>query len=255
MGAFDRKRLLSNIALLTKEKNIRVGDLESAAGVSPGYFSRLNKGDSTAVPNIEVLDAVCDKIGVTLDSLLKVDYAAPIPSERYLIDFIDKLISKTTEFELQWECEPVSRMTAAGMDKNGKACHPLFETRTINHGTDFNGYPEMEDCAVYNSLFHEGEFIGLLGPAYHVDFDHNSVLWLVDAGVEDDDGVPDDEIEFYMQQGRQVFPICHSVSNGPSVFNEILFSLYNAAAESSKRPKINPEVKSAIDCFMEDLPF
>ena len=255
MVNFDRKRLLTNIAILAKEKNIRVGDMETAAGVSPGYFSRLNKGENTAVPNIEVLTAVCDKLGVTLDSLVKVDYEAPIPSERYLIDFIDKLISKTTAFEMQWECEPVSRMNAAGIDEDGRACHPLFETRTFDNGYTSTGYPDIEDRAVYNSLFHEGESIGLLGPAYHVDFDHNSVLWLADAGVEDDNGVPDDEIELYMQRGRQVFPICHSISTGPSVFNEILFSLYNAAAESSKRPKINPEVKSAIDCFMDDLPF
>ena len=74
MSNFDRKRLLSNIATLTKDKNVRMGDLEAAAGVSAGYFSRLNKGESNAIPNIEVIAAVADKLEVTIDCLVRVDY-------------------------------------------------------------------------------------------------------------------------------------------------------------------------------------
>lgn len=256
MSSFDRKRLLSNIATLTKEKNVRMGDLEAAAGVSAGYFSRLNKGESNATPNIEVIAAVADKLEVTIDCLVKVDYDALTPSERYLIDFIKKLISKATSYEMLWEGESVKKMLAAGMDQDGCANHPLFEVRSIDMGCARTGYPDYENRVVYNSLFHEGECLGLLGPSYHIDFDEGTVLWLADVGVgEDADNPPDEEIELYLQKNYQIIPICHTVANGVSPFNEILFSLYNAAAETSKRPRIDASVKSAIDSFMEDLPF
>lgn len=256
MSSFDRKRLLSNIATLTKEKNVRMGDLEAAAGVSAGYFSRLNKGETNATPNIEVVAAVADKLEVTLDCLVKVDYDTLTPSERYLIDFINKLISKATSFEMLWEAESVKKMLAAGMDQDGCAVHPLFEVRSVDTGCGRTGYPDYEDRVVYNSLFHEGEYLGLLGPSYHISFDGGAILWIADVGIQDDEEMPpDEEIELYMQKNHKVTPICHTVANGVSPFNEILFSLYKAAAESSKRPKIDPAVKSVIDSFMEDLPF
>ena len=256
MSSFDRKRLLSNIAKLTKEKNVRIGELEAAAGVSAGYFSRLNKGESNATPNIEVIAAVADKLEVTIDCLVKVDYETLTPSERYLIDFINRLISKATSYEMLWEGESVKKMLAAGMNQEGCAVHPLFEVRSVDMGSDRTGYPDYEDRVVYNSLFHEGELLGLLGPSYHIGFDEGTVLWLADVGVGDDEEVPpDEEIELYMQKNYKVTPICHTVANGVSPFNEILFSLYKAAAETSKRPRIDPSVKSAIDSFMEDLPF
>ena len=255
MSRFDRKRLLSNIASLTKEKGIKIGDLEAEAGVSAGYFSRLNKGDSNAVPNIEVLTAVSDRLTVTLDGLVKVDYETLTPSERYFIDFIDKLIAKASTFSMLWEEQTIRKMLAAGIDQDGNAIHPLFAVREVYRGIDPDtGYPSYDEKLVYNSLFYEGESIGLLGPSYHIDFDNGSVLWLVEVGVENEDNVPDAEIEFYMQVNCFVTPICHTVHNSSSPFNEILFSLYQAAAETSKRPKIAPEVKAAIDSFMEESP-
>ena len=257
MRSFDRKRLLSNIALLAKGKNVKMGDLETVAGVSTGYFSRLNKSDSNASPNIEVIATVADKLGVTIDCLVKVDYDALTPTERYLVDFINKLIAKASSLEMLWECESVKKMVAEGTNNDGCAIHPLFEVRTIQAGIDgISGYPQFEERPVYNSLFHEGEFLGLLGPAYHVDFDGGNILWLADVGIQYSEELPPaEEIELYMQHRHTITPICHTVANGSSPFNDILFSLYNAAAESSNRPKIDASVKSAIDSFMEELPF
>lgn len=256
MSRFNRRRLLTNIASLTKEKGIKIGDLEAEAGVSAGYFSRLNKGDSSAVPNIEVLTAVSDRLTITLDSLVKVDYETLTSSERYLIDFIDKLIAKASTFSMIWEEQTIRKMLETGINQDGDAIHPLLEVRELYEGIDPDtGYPSYDEKLVYNSLFYEGESIGLLGSSYHIDFDNSSVLWLVEVGVEDEDGAPDAEIEFYMQVNRRVTPICHTVHNSSSPFNEILFSLYQAAAETSKRPKIAPEVKSAIDSFMEESPY
>ena len=135
-------------------------------------------------------------------------------------------------------------MLSDGYDEHGNVVHPLFAE------VDYSERP------VYNSLFHQGEPIGLLGPAYHIPFDGGTVLWLAEVGLKEDENNPPEEgIEFYMQKKFKISPICHTVPNASSPFNEILFSLYKAAAESSKRPKIDGDVKSAIDLYMTDIPF
>ena len=76
MAGFDKKRCLSNVYFLTKQKGLRLGDVETGAGVSLGYFSRLNKVDSSNNPSIEVLVSVADNLGITLDALCGFDFSS-----------------------------------------------------------------------------------------------------------------------------------------------------------------------------------
>ena len=99
MASFDKNRCLNNIYFLVKEKNLKIGDLEAGAGVSIGYISRLNKDDSKATPSIEFLVSVADKLDVTIDALIQYDYTTPTASERYVMDFLDRLIQKTASFD------------------------------------------------------------------------------------------------------------------------------------------------------------
>ena len=82
MTAFDKTRCLTNIYYLARQKGIKIGDLEAEANVSTGYFSRLNKEDNKTVPSIETLLLVADKLGVSVDALVRRDYATPTPRER-----------------------------------------------------------------------------------------------------------------------------------------------------------------------------
>ena len=105
MKEFNKMLCLSNIYHLAKSKNIKIGDLESAAGVSAGYISRLNKADTKTSPSIEMLAVVADMLGVSLDALLYHDYESLTPTEKYVVDFLEKLRSKTHSNEEIWRRE------------------------------------------------------------------------------------------------------------------------------------------------------
>ena len=100
---FDKKRCIANIYQLAKEQGIKIGDLEKKAGTSAGYLSRINKDDNNSSPSIDFIAAVAMVLGVTVDALIKNDYTTPTATEKYLLDFIDTLLSRTNADELDWK--------------------------------------------------------------------------------------------------------------------------------------------------------
>lgn len=254
MSEFSRSRLLANITYLTKEKNIKIGDLEAEAGVSTGYFSRLNKGDSTALPNIEVLTAVAEKLGATIDSLVKIEYESLTESERYLVDFLEKLISDTESSEVCWTKE-TTRSMGPVITEDGDLSNPFFRYDDVCTGIDYNtGYPQYNEELVFNSLFYSDKIARLTkDTAYHTDLNGNT-FWLCPVSIEIGKGEKQDDLEIYMKSGRIVHPVCHSNPHCAAI-NELLQTLYLAVIASSKRPKVNATVKAAIDLYMKEIPF
>lgn len=239
MESFNKAICLSNIYYLAKKQGVKIGDLESAAGVSAGYISRLNKEDNTSSPSIEAVVAIARKLEIPLDALLSRDYSALTSAENYLLQFLDKLLLDTTATDLIWEREPVAKICKYGVDEDGYAIHPLFIAE--------------DDGTAYNSLFHEGESIGLLADGYKVELQPRKVLYIMAVGVETGESMPKREYELYSVVRGRPSPICHSVWSEDACFNKRLEEIYAAAAESSKLPKIDPEVKDLIDGFMEDF--
>ena len=66
---FNKQTLFDNIAFLVKKHNLRIGELENASGVSPGYISRASK-DGGPTPGIEFILKIADKLNVTIDTLI-----------------------------------------------------------------------------------------------------------------------------------------------------------------------------------------
>ena len=116
MAFYDRKLLLSNISVLRERNGVKTGDLESNANVSPGYFSRLNKEESKASPSIEVICAVAENLGVTVDDLLMVDYSKLTPTQEYVISFMNKLITDTKEDRVYWNVETADDLNNVDTD-------------------------------------------------------------------------------------------------------------------------------------------
>ena len=91
---FDKKRCMSAIYAIAKEKGVKIGDLEKEANVSTGYLSKLNKEENTSSPSIELLLAVARVLGVTIDMLIYSEYEGLSSNERYMLKFLDKLINE-----------------------------------------------------------------------------------------------------------------------------------------------------------------
>ena len=254
MSGFNRSRLLSNIAFLTKEKGIKIGDLEADAGVSTGYFSRLNKSDSTALPSIEALTAVAGKLGVSIDSLVKIEYDALTESERYLVDFLEKLISDTESSDVCWTKE-TTRSMGPVITEDGDMSNPFFRYDDVCTGLDYDtGYPQYHEELVFNSLFYSDKIARLTkDTAYHADL-YGNTFWLCPVSIEVSEGEKQEDLEVYMKSGKKVHPVCNTNTHCPAI-NALLNSLYQAVIASSKRPKVNATVKAAIDLYMKDIPF
>ena len=264
MSTYDKSRCLANIYYLAKERNEKIGDLEAAAGVSAGYFSRLKNEESKGSPAIEVLFAVADKLKVTVDALINFPFADTTPSEQYLIKFIDRLTSETTEFSQYWECESLSSLNNIGFDMNGDANHRLFTVRDLNTIDRTTGYPDGRLGVFYNSSFYPEQYAKPSGNFYKTSLRtyENTILaqeiYITKASVlENDSSVSFECYELYLVVGAKVSPLCHAILKSDSPFLKPLELLYSMAIESSRHPRISAEVKSAIDAFMNvsDLPF
>ena len=238
---FDKRLCIANIYQLAKERGMKLGDLEKNAGVSAGYLSRLNKDDSTATPSIEFVASVAKALGVTVDAIINNDYATPTPTEKFLLDFIDRLLSRTIADELDWKKETIKQLWDIGYDDNGNANHPLFDM-------DFDGY---EPHPVYNSRFNP--FYIVTDDCFHLSLPgaESTLIYLmcVNDPRAEDIPFPFNDYELYMVKKQKIQPLCHAFSVG-SRFHSALSSHYAAVTESSKHPKLDADVMSAINTFM-----
>lgn len=260
MKEFNKRLCLSNIYYLAKKKNIKIGDLESAAGVSAGYISRLNKADTKTSPSIEMLVAVADMLEVSLDALLHHDFEVLTPGEKYMVDFLSKLIEKTTDNDEIWQRETYSKLSHIRADENGNPNHPLFSWQS-KFTPGIGGYPEEQSFIGYNSLFREEERVSVCDDGYILPFGDQSLYLMKVIVPTEMDGQGNDaeyEYELYMVDRRwNVSIVCHSTYEEDSPYNQPLADLYGAAADSSKHPILTASVRSAIDNYMSaaDLPF
>ena len=123
---FNKTIMFDNISYMLKEVGKKIGELESEAGVSPGYISRTSKEGNTK-PGIDFIMRAAESLNVSLDTLLRVDMTSLTPTEKYLTTFLQKLVKDTLEDKLDWQTETPgylnSRLEA---DIDGGCAHPLF---------------------------------------------------------------------------------------------------------------------------------
>lgn len=238
---YDKKRCIANIYARAKEYGIKIGDLEKRAGVSVGYLSRINKDDNTSSPSIDFIAAVAKELGLSVDALIRNDYTTPTATEKYLLAFIDKLLSQTNSDVLAWKKESWADLRSIGYDPDGNPEHPLFA-----YGS--NG---IHSAPVYNSRFssdHEisGDCFRLVMPGTD-----NTVLYLMCADMPGGKELPfgGDDYELYMVKHWNVKPLCHAGAENSPFFNA-LTQLYEAAKESCKHPRLDPDVMQSIEDFM-----
>jgi len=101
--ATSKGQLFHNIYVLTKRNNMKIGDVEKAAGVSTGYFSRVSKNQYKASLSIEALVKIANLFEVSVDALLFADFESHNPGDAYLLNFICKLLKLTEGGEIDWK--------------------------------------------------------------------------------------------------------------------------------------------------------
>ena len=111
----DSKTVVENIYILAKLRGIKIGALETSVDIANGYFSRFLKDEPGAekvrsLPSVENLSKVADKLGVTIDQLITVDFKKYDDVQLALITFLGKLTESTSSNKLIWHADKFKTM-------------------------------------------------------------------------------------------------------------------------------------------------
>lgn len=239
MSAFNKELCMKNIYFQAKAKNIKIGELETAAGVSAGYLSRLTKEGNEGNPNIETLCAISAKLEMPLDILLTVDLSGLSGTEAYMVKFLRRLIEETKEDKVSWKCDGVDALYRGECPDN----------KLVKCDEDeFDGY-------TYYSLFGQN-YRHIDGEMYHFSQNKGQEFYLAKVSEDLFNRDSDSVYEMYFCSGGEVKKLCSSNKGVNKAFIELLDELYQLIHKKIREPKVDDDVKEAIDIFMGDeLPY
>lgn len=100
---YNNQKFYDNVRAMINHKKLKIGEIESAAGVSLGYLSRSEHNGST--PPVSLVAKLAEIFDCTIDFLATADIAKYSEGSFCLNDFVEKLIEKTQRGELVWQSD------------------------------------------------------------------------------------------------------------------------------------------------------
>ena len=247
---FDKKRMLDNISFLLKEKEKKIGELETEAGVSVGYISRTSK-DENAKPGIDFILKTAEALDISVDMLLKVDLTELTPTEKYLLSFFEKLLSDTRKDKLDWKRESAEKLNRLEAEYNGYVNHPLFELETFYEQTECE-YPSEETKVVFTSNYF-GCHTYIAGDCFNLRMKNGTVFYMMNICKSihkvNDMNAYAKEIWMCPLYGENQY-LCGNKAT--SVMSSLIELLYTAVYENMKHPKIKDNIRSVIEAYLND---
>ena len=244
---FDKMRCIANIYALAKQKNIKIGELESKAGVSPGYLSRLNKEDNTASPSIECLAAMATELNISLDILIGAELSKLTSTEEYRLNFLKRLIVDTEADILIWLRETSQELNELDADTD---YHPLFISKTqyFQEEDHMRSYEALKYCPAVR-----GESSTVInGDCFHVPIYGIAEVYITNVRFENQNSNEND-FEVFLVENRNVNAVC-STRNVKSEISTVITLLYQSVSNSMLRLHINQDIKFIIDGYVENKP-
>lgn len=248
---FEKVVLFDNIAYLLKENDMKVGELETKAGVSVGYISRTKEGN--AKPGIDFIMKVASILNVSLDALLTTELKALTPTEKYLVTFLEKLIRDTGDDKLYWNVEKFSSLNRLlGPHGSDYGKHPLFNEETFYYHDESN-YPQEYSRIVFHSKSFEPEDTVIADDCYNLEMKNGTTLYVMDIGNYDPDlDAPshyDTELWMTAKTGTKQY-LCHGGDS--SYVGDLVVRLKATIKANLQHPKMRKEFMSVIDAFLND---
>lgn len=247
---FNKRLMFNNIAFLVKERDLKIGELETAAGVSPGYISRSSK-ESGSTPGIEFISNVAKILKVSIDTLITAHMTEITPTERYIISFLEKLERDTNDDKLDWKRESADQLNRMETDENGNCGHPLFDYETFMEDSDCE-YPEQISAVRFIS-HHFDVHTWINGACFNLRLKNGAILYLMNISKSvyrsNDPDVFAKEM-WISQIGNGTQYLCSNLDASP--IGSLVESLYAAVDENSRHPKIQAGLQYVIDAFMQD---
>lgn len=255
---FNKTLCFSNIReLLRQNPEVKIGQIEKEARLRLGYMSRLEKEGNTSDPSMEFIVSAAKLLKVSIDTLITVDLTGLTPTEQYIVEFFDKLEADTLQDKLDWNIESAFNLNRIdtdidGFEIYGQRNHPLFTEETFYEETDFE-YPQEVTRVVFNSKAF-GPHTHIAGDCFNLRLKNGTTLYLMDIEKsvyrKGDPFAFAKEAWIYIPNKRKRQILVTTQSGTPVA--QLLEALFYIVKEHMEHPKVNEDVRYAIDSFMRD---
>lgn len=230
--------LYNNVKFAAKQKQMKIGDIEEKAGVSPGYFSRL-AGKDDRNSTIDALMNVADLLGVSFELLLTSDLESKTPTERLVLDFIKRLASSTAEDNISWQTFKHDDLLPPEYSEINDYDPPQFSAIQRKDGTY-----EVTDYQ-FKSMFNpEAQLDGDSFIAHDANL---GAIFLMKVRYGAEPG-----LELYLFNNGVTDAIAWGYQSDADGCYGPLSSLYTTALESSRHIQISSRAKDALRIFLSN---
>ncbi len=283
---FNRQQLVENIGNLIQQKNMKVGEVESAIGISTGYLSRLSKEGNSSIPATDVTWKLAQHFGVSTDALIAGDFSNGTDNISVLKKFLKKLVVRTMEGKLDWI--PVTTQYVNAVLRGDESLFFLVEEKEKDRGIpQYDAEEQFSEVNRTHSFYKTRRIVSAASPldpawmtgnGFKAKLNENRWIYLFPMRVSFDTGTPAGDVdadyyEMYMQEWVPTGGIVGAAAvisgeNRPgkwvttqmfdtfrdsySPLKADVQEVYEVADRTAYDVKINAGVKTAIMDFLND---
>lgn len=269
---FDKAKLLNNIKLLAKKKNMPIGQLESEAGVSAGYLSRQNS--SSTRMDIGVTAKMAQILGTSVDELINVNLKTSVSAtESRVLDFVKQVKFDTQKEILNWAFFDKDLLRSLDGSINPPHEHygnPFFSITKLEERYDSDvrydfchQLPLCKEAKTFATYY-------INGAGYYVHLDNDSMLLIAQVryipfnpaitdkqgfdtayaeGADADQKTGLTNIELSLYAFGHAEPLCNKYYASETLAYEI-DALLREAKASTERVQLPDFTKDIIDSYM-----
>lgn len=227
--------LAENIYRILKKNNIKVGEFENELDVGQGYFSRLLNG-KTPYPNIEIIEYICTKFHINIETLIKNDFNDFTDEEIKIESFLNSLISKTKEHKINWEAISAENLYDYELRDRMKSEHPNLKYKSYMDNVDFIFYSNFTNTEV--------EIIDVVFTGYF----RNNLCRLYKTLLKNSSIV---NYELYMDSDGENYPVYSTYYGLNLKIKSLVSELYELCDSQMKNPTLSNKLCSLIDEFID----
>ena len=260
------KVFFENVDRLIARRHLRRGDVEKAAGLSPGYGSRIRNGEKQLTSACKA--GFAEALGVTVEYLCT-PHSDEDAETAELTDFFLSIHKQTLRKDIFWQIVPEERIGEEGLEE----WEPIFKTfiffpheltpdelkqfagpnpdpqeyvhvpvlggRSLEMGRDIDGYRYSKISYVHGEAYAKIESI-------------ESSLFLYEVDYENSDGSKQIKniVEAYLLKGREGYFLCSSAW-APFELATLLGTLYQSAADQASSSRLQEEAHKLIKQYNE----
>ena len=220
MTTISTQQILKNIYAIAEKKDIMVRDVENAAGVSIGYFSKMMKQGSETKLSIDTLMGLSELFDMPVESIVNYHLREDSLKSDDMMKFIVKLREDTQKRKLNWQ---------ATREIQAK------DSFIKSFGYD-NLMPQVRSS--YCAPLNDSDRIYFYQVDYYLNDGLRSSVYV--------------GYELYMSYRDKVYPVILSMNNVNHSLLAMLGNLEGSIIKNAKEVQVDEHVKEVILNYMSE---